>query len=163
MADRTGVVLLHGDNYPAWKIQVKMALIKNGGWGFVTETEDFDDDRAAWRKFLDRKNKALATIVLSIDPALLYLLGDPQDPAEVWQKLADQYEKKSWANKLALRRKLYSLRLKENESVQTHIKGMIEIFDSLSVVGHVIEEEDRVVHILASLPEIKTGLLKTEL
>ena len=30
---------------------------------------------------------------------------------------------------------------------------MIEIFDSLSVVGHVIEEEDRVVHILASLPE----------
>ena len=133
-----------------------MALIKCGGWGFVTDTEDepdFDDDHAAWRKFLDRKNKALATIVLAIDPALLYLLGDPQDPAEVWQKLADQYEKKSWANKLALRRKLYSLRLKENECVQKHIKSMIEIFDSLSVVGHVIEEEDRVVHILASLPE----------
>ena len=84
MADRTGIVLLHGDNYPTWKIQVKMALIKCGGWGFVTDTEDepdFDDDHAAWRKFLDRKNKALATIVLAIDPALLYLLGDPQDPA----------------------------------------------------------------------------------
>ena len=155
--DRSGVVLLHdgGSNYPTWKIQIKMALIKQGVWGFITgtEIEPEEDDVAALRKFYDRSDKALATIVLAVDPALLYLLGDPQDPAEVWQQLSDQFEKKSWANKLALRRKLYSLRLKENESVQKHIKGMIEIFESLSVVGHVVEEEDRVVHILASLPD----------
>ena len=48
---------------------------------------------------------------------------------------------------------LYSLKLKENEPVQKHIKSMIEIFESLSVVGYVVEEEDRVVHILASLPD----------
>ena len=30
---------------------------------------------------------------------------------------------------------------------------MVEIFESLSVVGDAVEEEDRVVHILASLPE----------
>ena len=156
--DRSGVVLLHdgGSNYPTWKIQIKMALIKQGVWGFITGTEiepDEEGDLAAWRKFNDRSDKALATIVLAVDPALLYLLGDPQDPGEVWQQLSEQFEKKSWANKLALRRKLYSLRLKENESVQKHIKSMIEIFESLSVVGHVVEEEDRVVHILASLPD----------
>ena len=155
MADKSGVVLLNGSNYATWKIQIRMALIKYGGWGFVTETEvePDEDDHVAWRKYNDRRDKALATIVLAVEPSLLYLLGDPQDPAEVWKKLADQYEKKSWANKLALRRKLYSLKLKENESVQQHIKSMIEIFESLSVVGYVVEEEDRVVHILASLPD----------
>ena len=100
---------------------------------------------------LQRKTE-LAVVVLSIEPSLLYLLGDPQDPAIVWDKLAAQFQKKTWANKLALRRKLYSLRLKENQSVQLHIKEMTEVFEELSIVGDPIKEEDRVVHLLASLP-----------
>ena len=129
--------------------------MKHGAWGFVsgTETEPDEGDLVGWRKFSDRRDKALASIVLAVEPSLLYLLGDPKDPAEVWKKLADQFEKKSWANKHALRRKLYSLKLKENESAQNHVKSMMEIFEALSVVGYVVEEEDRVVHILASLPE----------
>ena len=67
--------------------------------------------------------------------------------------MCNQFQKKTWANKLALRRRLYGLRLKEQESVQSHIKSMIEIFDELAVIGEPVEEEDRVVHVLASLPE----------
>ena len=104
-----------------------MALIKYGGWGFVTDTEPepAGEDHAAWRKFYERRDKALATIVLAVDPSLLYLLGDPQDPAEVWQKLSEQFEKKSWANKLALRRKLYSLKLKENCFLDLHLMTLL--------------------------------------
>ena len=99
-----------------------------------------------------RRDRAI--IVLSLEPSLLYLWGDPQDPAVVWQKLFDQFQKKSWANKLTLRRKLYSLKLKESEPVQNHIKTMMEIFQEFSIIGDPIEEEDkRVVHLLASLPE----------
>ena len=36
-----------------------------------------------YQKFMSRSNKALATIVLSLDPSLLYLIGDPQDPKKV--------------------------------------------------------------------------------
>ena len=53
----------------------------------------------------------------------------------VWEKLASQFLKKTWANKLTLRKKLYSLRLKEGDSVHDHIKGMTEIFNELSVIG----------------------------
>ena len=70
----------------------------------------------------------------------------------VWDKLSAQFQKKTWANKLALRRKLYSLRLKESQSVPQHIKEMTEVFEELSIVGDPIKEEDRVVHLLASLP-----------
>ncbi len=42
--------------------------------------------------------------MLSVDPSLLYLLGDPEDTVAVWKKLFDQFQKKSWANKLSLRR-----------------------------------------------------------
>ena len=93
------------------------------------------------------------TIVLSVQPSLLYLIGDPEDPCEVWQKLESQFQKTKWSNKLQLRRKLISLRLKEGDSVQEHIKAMTETFDGLSVIGDPISDEDRVVHLLASLPE----------
>ena len=45
------------------------------------------------------------------------------------------------------------MQLKDGDSVQEHIKAMTVIFEGLSVVGDPVTEEDRVVHLLASLPE----------
>lgn len=105
-------------------------------------------------KFFSRRDWiAFATIVLSVYPSLLYLIGDPDDPVVVWNKLADQFQKKTWANKLVFRWKLYSLRWKDRDSVQEHVKVTIEIFNSLAAVGDPVKEEDRVVHLLASLPD----------
>lgn len=102
-------------------------------------------------KFAARKNRALATIVFSVEPLLSYLIGDPEDPTVAWEKLADQFQKKTWANKLELRRKLYSLRLKNGESVQDHIKAMTEIFDGLSVIGDPVTYEDHAASLSDSL------------
>ena len=82
----------------------------------------------------------------------MYLIGDPEDPVAVWKKLQDQFQKKTWANKLALRCRLHALQLKEGESVQEHVKAMTELFNEMAIVGDVIEE-DRVVYLLASLPD----------
>ena len=149
------VVPLNSSNYPTWKVQCRMALMKDGLWGIVNGTETPPDASQAdnYAKFVIRRDRALAIIVLSVEPSLLYLLGDPEDPVTVWKKLSDQFQKKTWSNKLELRRKLYSLHLKEGESVQQHIKAMTEIFDGLSIIGDPVKEEDRVVHLLASLPE----------
>ncbi len=45
------------------------------------------------------------------------------------------------------------MRLAEGGSVQAHVKAMTELCDELSVVGEPVKEEDRVVYLLASLPE----------
>ena len=88
-----------------------------------------------------RKDRALATVVLSVEPTLLYLLGpDPENPAEVWKKLADQFQKKTWANKLMLRIKLHNLKLKDVQSVQKHVKALTEIFNELSIIGDPLDE-----------------------
>ncbi len=51
-------------------------------------------------KFAGRKDKALALVVdilsiLSVEPSLLHLLGEPDDPVAVWKELGDQFQKKS--------------------------------------------------------------------
>ena len=151
---KIAIVPLTGANYPTWKIQCKMSLIKDGLWEIVDGSEEAPQENdGAYSKFIARKNRALAIIVLSIDPSLLYLLGDPTDPTAVWEKLSTQFQKKTWANKLALRRRLHSLQLKEGQSVQEHVKALTEIFNELSVIGDNIDDEDRVVYLLASLPD----------
>ena len=98
------VLSLNGSNYPMWKVQCQMALMKDGLWNIVNGTETIltgDGERRT--KFLAQRDRALATIVLSVDLSLLYLIGDPEDPIAVWKKLSDQFQKKTWVNKLELR------------------------------------------------------------
>ena len=158
MATETKVVSiapLKRTNYPTWKVQCRMALVRDGLWGIVSGTETEPHKKSERRtKFLARKDRALAIIVLAIDPELLYLVGsDPDDPVVVWKKLQDQFQRKTWANRLALRCKLHSMRFREGESIQEHVKIMTELFSELAIVGDAIEEDDQVVYLLATLPD----------
>ena len=161
---------LNSKNYATWRIQCRMALMREGLWSIVSGEEERPaaeenqrrESEEARRKFKIRYEKALTTIVLAVSPELLYLLNEPEDPVVVWNTLAKQFQKRTWANKLSLRRKLYNLKLKESQPVENHIKEMSEIFQELSIIGDPIEEEDRVVHLLASLPD-KFSMLVTAL
>ena len=81
------VIPLNGANYPSSKVQCRMVLIREGLWGIVAGTEEAPDpgtDAGDYAKYVSRRDKALATIVLAVDTSLLYLIGDPVDPAAVW-------------------------------------------------------------------------------
>ena len=83
-----------------------MALMRDGLWDIVSGLEDgpTQDTEDGWNKFRKRKEKCLANIVLTVSPELLYILGGDQeidDPVEVWRKLSNQFQKRSWSNKLA--------------------------------------------------------------
>lgn len=109
MSNEASITPLNEKKYATWKIQCRMSLIKQGLWGIVSGSEQEPASTATAdtiTKYNTKKDKALATIVLLVDPSLLYLLGDPQNPKTVWDTLSNQFQKKSWANKLDLRRKL---------------------------------------------------------
>ena len=55
-----------------------MTLMKDGLWEIVnkTETDPGCEALKANKKFVSRKNCALAIIVLSLEPSLLYLISD---------------------------------------------------------------------------------------
>ncbi len=112
-----------------------------------------DATTAAIAKFAGRQDKALATLVLSVDTSLLYLIADLDQPKDVWTKLKEQFCKKTWGNKLELRRKLHSLRLNEGDSVQVYMKEMTELFSQLADIDSPLTEEDKVVYLLAGLPK----------
>ena len=126
---------LNDKNFATWKIQVKMTLIKDDLWNIVKGDEVAPTDTNALQKFNLRKDRALAIIVLSVEPKLLYLLGDPTEPTDTWKKLEDTFQKKSWSNKFRLKKNLYGMRLQDGGNLQNHIKQMMEIFDELAIIG----------------------------
>ncbi len=133
--------------------------MKEGVWRIVEGTEIAPGEGdAGFAQYVGQRDWALAIVMLprSIDTSLLYLIGEPSDPATVWKKLSDQFMKKSQGNKLELRWKLHSLRLKEGHAVQEHIR---EMFNALSEMDVPLMEDDRVVYLLASLPESFSGLV----
>ena len=79
------IVQLNKSNYGTWKIQCRMALMKDGLWGIVSGTEvaPAQTDAEKYRKFVTRQDTALAIILLLVDPSLLCLLGEPEDPETV--------------------------------------------------------------------------------
>ena len=65
------LVPLNGTDYATWKVQCKMTLIRDGVWNIVNGTEIVPDSRTEMglhAKYLSRKDRALATIVLSLEP-----------------------------------------------------------------------------------------------
>ena len=127
---KTNIVALKETNYHTWKIQCKMALMKDGLWNIVNGIDEIPEANDAKQKYIVERDRALAIIVLSIRPSLLYLIGDPQDPAVVWRKLSEQFQKKTWANKLALRRNSTELR---------HSEKNIQIFPAfIATTSHLI-------------------------
>ena len=123
------IIPLNGNNYPTWKIQCQVALMRDDLWSIVngSETVPADNTTDRYSKFVTRRDRSLAMIVLSIDPSLLYVIGTPEDPVVVWQLQLNQFQTKTWANRLALRRKLHSLQLKDGQPVQEHVKVMTEV------------------------------------
>ncbi|KAF2346437.1 hypothetical protein FHG87_022807 [Trinorchestia longiramus] len=132
-----------------------MCLVKDKLWDIVqgTETKSSTADEAARRKFESRRDLALATIVLGVDQSQLYLLGDPTDPVEVWRKLQNTFQKKSWANKFRLKKKLFNMKMENGQNLQDHLKAFVELFEELAIIGDAMEEEERVVILLSSLPD----------
>ena len=76
----TTVVPLNDRNYPTWKIQCRMALMRESLWRIVTgeETAPTRGSESEQAKFASRRDRALATIVLTVDTSLLYLIGNPE-------------------------------------------------------------------------------------
>ena len=162
-AKAVSIIPLNGTNYPTWKVQCRMALIREGLWGIVAGTEECPDptNTDKYAKYMARRDWALATIVLVVDSSLLYLIGDPEDPKTVWEKLSGQFQKKTWANKPSLRKKLFTMKLSDSGSMREYYKKMTEAFDELAVIVEPISDEDKVVYLLAGLPENYDVLVTT--
>ena len=88
---------LNGDNYHAWKFNLRMLLIGKDLWDIVSGDEVLPEEatpamRNAFRK---RDNRALSTIGLAINSDLQIYVRGTKSSKEAWDALASHFEEKS--------------------------------------------------------------------
>ncbi|GJU00053.1 hypothetical protein Tco_1110391 [Tanacetum coccineum] len=78
-------------------------------------------------KFNGKNEKAHSTIVLSLSDEVLYEVAHEETAADVWIKLEKLYMTKLLTNKLLLKQRLFSLRMKEGSTLKDHIDALNSI------------------------------------
>ena len=88
-----------------------------------------------------------ARIQMHLSESVYFTVQSCSTTFELWKILSDTYEKKVAATKIYPMRRLYNLRMKEFDSVQTHLNQ----YESLSSQT-TIEDELRAMFLMSSLP-----------
>ncbi|CAB4021124.1 Hypothetical predicted protein [Paramuricea clavata] len=116
-----------------------------------------DSSSGATASFEKAQKKTKALIVTSIKSDLIYLITECQTPKEIWDKLKQRFERDTIANKLFLKQRVFSLKVKESDSLDEHLRRMKVITDQLAAIKAPIPEGDEL-----NLSQLNQALLNEE-
>ena len=86
------------------------------------------------------------------DSMLLNISGE-DSAVKLWEKLGSLYQSKSLVNKLFLQKKLFHLRMDENDTVTEHLNVYNTLVSQITSVGIKMAKEDKCITLLCSLPD----------
>ena len=147
-------------NFSLWKVQVKDILIQQGLHkalkGPTGKPADMKDED--WEN-LDLQ--ACSTIRLCLEKEIMYNVMRETSAVSLWEKLETLYMAKSLTSKLYLKRQLYSFRMKEGVTINEHLCEFNKITIDLLNAGVIVNEEDKTLLFLCSLPPTYEHLVIT--
>ena len=145
---------LDSDNYQTWKLFMEMVLLHQDLWNVVNGSwKKPAQNNADYQNWIRKSDKARALIILSLHTSQLEHVRKLQDPEEIWKKLKDVHEPQGRQHRLYLRRKFFTMKMQEGDSMQDHINKIKALQDKLESMGGNLQEEDVLTVLLASLPE----------
>ena len=103
-----------------------------------------------WQK-LDRI--VCATIQMHLLESVYFTVQSCSTTFKLLKTLSDNYEKKVTATKIYLIRRLYNFRMKESDSVQTHLNEYKSVNSQISAQGTTIEDELRAMLLTTRTPQ----------
>ena len=91
----------------------------------------------------------------------MYHVMDEISPKKIGDKLEEQFMSKTLTRKLYLKYKLYGLKMQEGSDLAEHINVFNQLIADLGKVDVKIDEEDRAIILLCSLPGSYEHLVTT--
>jgi len=107
------------------------------------------------------KAQACATIRLCLSDQIMYHVMEESSPKTIWDKLAEQFMSKTLTQKLYLKQKLFGLKMQEGSNLAEHINVFNQLLADLVKVEVKVDDEDRAIILLCSLPRSYEHLVTT--
>lgn len=135
--ERYSITKLNNENYFNWKFRVEMLLKEKDVWSAISkETPSTITD--AWTK---ADEKALATIVLTIEDSQLQHVRSCATAKAAWNALKEFHQKDSAGSRVRILRNIMRQRAEESTNIEEHVNKITELFQKLNSLDQEIKLE----------------------
>lgn len=118
-------------------------------WDVINERNRPDDiSERRWYKMEQRANYLISVM---IQDNQLPIIKRADSARDAWIELCKHHRKSSFSSKIRLLRKRYHEILPTNGNMEDHLSKLMEYYDELCEIGHVIDEQQLVSIILTSV------------
>ena len=135
---------LNGSNFTNWKFKIQTLLEGANAWTIVTGDEQkttASTQKEDWEK---RENKAKVLLKMSVKDNVNAHIRDCKTSREIWTKMKSLYETQNANRILALKSKLFSMRMDERESATAFVARIKDVKEGLGAIGVAVADEDLV-------------------
>lgn len=112
---------------------------------------------------LDHDLKAHSVILLNLGDEVLREVAEEESAVGLWKKLETLYLKKSLANRLYVKKYLYTIHMEEGKYLRKHVDEFNKIILDLKNMDIKINEEDSAILLLSFLPRSHEHFVDTML
>ncbi|KAH9681147.1 hypothetical protein KPL71_026853 [Citrus sinensis] len=161
LSTRFDLEKFNGENdFYLWNLKMRAILIQQG----LDSALDDEEESKSKRKKEEGSsslggdsrtinNKAHSTIILHLSDEVLREVAKKRTASGLWAKLEELFLKKSLAKRLYMKRKLYTFSMKEGTAMKDHLDEFNKLILDLENVNVMLEDEDRALILLSSLPD----------
>src|SRR6218665_1703579 len=143
------VAKLNNSNYQNWKFKVKMLLIRENT-GTVVQGDTPDPVPDDWQR---KDEKAQCTISLTVEDNQLVHICNCTSAMDMWKQLQKVHERSNLSSKMYLRKKLYKMRLQDDQNMQEYISAVLRLVEQLRGVGEEVSDQKVATLLLCGLPD----------
>ncbi|KAH9687012.1 hypothetical protein KPL70_014605 [Citrus sinensis] len=103
--------------------------------------------------------KARSTIILSLGDSVIREVAKEKTVADLWAKLEKIYMTKSLANRLYIKRRMFTLKMAEGSSLDDHIDEFNQVCDTLETIDEGLDDEGKAFLLVSYLPQSYSNLV----
>ncbi|GAQ80159.1 hypothetical protein KFL_000480010 [Klebsormidium nitens] len=143
--DKVSIPQLCGENWSTWKAKFRGLLAYKGWLCALEEPESVEGKKVS--------SQARGLMLIHTEDAYMKLIEGEPTAGKASKKLEDNFEKRSNARMIQLRRKLTGLRLTKGKAVAEYLGEFRELKIDLEAAGQTVSDRELAVHALEGLPE----------
>ncbi|GJT27716.1 retrovirus-related pol polyprotein from transposon TNT 1-94 [Tanacetum coccineum] len=150
------------NDFGLWRVKMRYLLIQHS-WEAALDPFPgtmTDADKTTALK-TDVYKKAHNALLLCLDNKVLRKVNKEDSAADVWLKLETLYMTNSLANKMYLKKKLFTFYMNSGKKLSEHIDEFNKLIGDLANIDVDIDDEDQALMLLMSLPPSYDNFVET--
>ena len=145
------------NDFNMWKVKIEALLITQGLSDAIEPATKKEGNKVSSSSAPEQaaeiiREMAKSTIILSLNDLVIRKVAKEKTMAELWAKLESLYMTKSLANRLYIKKMMFTLKMAEGSSLDEHIDEFNKVCDTLETIDEGLNDEGKALLLISSLP-----------